>query len=434
MHDLLLCDRRCKFAAVKKYKALALCDNPLNTSGVGCQAKHLFDRLVATGRWSFRVFGGAIKHQDYSTQVVNEDFIVKPVDGFGTPEMLRNVLMQERPDVLFLFTDPRFFLWVFEMEEEVHQICPIAYWHVWDNTPYPKFNDVLYQSTDLINCHSYLTYEMVHEHFPEKTNFVPHAVPRDMFFTVDDPETVRKHRVDLLGEERVDHFVCIWVNRNARRKMPGNLLYAWKLFLDDLEEREGHRKATLLMHTAPRDPEGQNLEVIADHLGIAENVVYSVARVSFEEMNLLYAVSDCAISTSSHEGFGLCTLEAMMCAKPIIAPKTGGLTRQVVDHRDGSENGVAIDIEVRDLVGGQTVPYIWEDHVSPETVAKSIMKLYGQGSDVVKNLGQKARAYAHSEFDIDRTVQQWDETMSNLIDRWQADRSSVYKPWEVIEL
>jgi hypothetical protein len=27
------------------------------------------------------------------------------------------------------------------MEDEIHQICPITYWHVWDNDPYPAFND-----------------------------------------------------------------------------------------------------------------------------------------------------------------------------------------------------------------------------------------------------------------------------------------------------
>ena len=146
-----------------KKKILMLSDHALSTSGVGCQSRYLIDGLVRTGKWSVRQFGAAVKHSNYDIVKVTDDFIIKPVDGFGTPEMLRQALAMERPDVLFLFTDPLFFTWVWEMEDEVHQICPIAYWHVWDNLPVPKFNQVLYDSTDLINCHSHATYSYVKE-------------------------------------------------------------------------------------------------------------------------------------------------------------------------------------------------------------------------------------------------------------------------------
>ena len=36
----------------------------------------------------------------------------------------------------------------------------------------------------------------------------------------------------LLGKDRCDDFVGIWVNRNAKRKRPGDVLAAWKMFLN----------------------------------------------------------------------------------------------------------------------------------------------------------------------------------------------------------
>ena len=407
-----------------------LCDNPLATSGVGCQANHLINGMLKKDRWSFRVLGGAIKHTDYRIQMVNDDYMIKPVDGFGDPNLLRELLIKEKPDAIFLFTDPRFFTWVWQMEEEIHQICPIAYWHVWDNDPYPKFNDVLYQSTDLINCHSYLTYQLVSKHHPNKTNFIPHALPKEVF-KPQDRASVLENKIKLLGTARADHFMGIWVNRNARRKMPGNVMLAWKLFLDRLQEKEGHRKATLLMHTQPGDPEGQNLVSIAEDFGIRENIVYSTGRVSFEEMATLYNISDFCITLPIHEGFGLGTLEAMQCGKPIIAVKTGGLTRQVVDHRDGSHNGIALDPDVRDLVGGQTVPYIYEDHVSPDKAADAIWEMYSMGQERRDQLGEKARNYALSEFDIDHTINEWDRTLHNMITTW---KSTKRKTWETFAL
>ena len=172
----------------RKKKILVLSDHALSTSGVGVQTRHLIEGLLQKypGEWTFRQFGAAIKHSDYRTVVVNDDFIIKPIDGFGNPDMLRVTLATEKPDLLFIFTDPRFFIWLFEMEDEIHQVCPIVYWHVWDNAPYPWFNNAYYESVDLINCHSYHTYDQVKDWFPEKTNFIPHALPKNVFYKLVD--------------------------------------------------------------------------------------------------------------------------------------------------------------------------------------------------------------------------------------------------------
>jgi len=151
-----------------KKKIVMISDHALSTSGVGTQSRHLINGLVKKGCWTVRQLGAAMKHDDYSVVKVNEDFIVKPIDSFGTREMIRVVLATEKPDIIFLFTDPRFYVHIFEMEDEIHQVCPIVYWHVWDNEPYPDYNDGYYESVDLINCHSYHTYQQVAKHHPHQ--------------------------------------------------------------------------------------------------------------------------------------------------------------------------------------------------------------------------------------------------------------------------
>ena len=395
-----------------------LSDHALSTSGVGCQSRFLIEGLIKKGCWSIRQFGAALKHTDYEVIEVSEDFVIKPIDGFGDPELLRTALVTEQPDIILLFTDPRFFIWLFEHEDEIHQICPIAYWHVWDNNPRPAFNDVLYEGTDLLNCHSYPTYKICSEKFPEKTNFIPHALPEELFHKISDNE-IKRLRKEIFEPSVTSHFIPLWINRNAKRKRPSDVLWAWKLFLEKLQDKHQKSDATLLMHTDPHDQEGPHLVAVAEMLGISERVIFSNERVPFEKMNVLHNVSDCCINISFAEGFGLSTLEAMQVGNPIIAAKTGGLTRQVVDHRDGTENGIALDIKLKTLVGSQTVPYIYEDYCDVHDVADAFMKLYEMGPDGRKSLGEKARKYVQEEFALQDTIDKWHESLLSTVEKWK---------------
>tara|TARA_B100000700_G_scaffold322964_1_gene425720 strand:- start:4439 stop:5692 length:1254 start_codon:yes stop_codon:yes gene_type:complete len=415
----------------KKKKVLILSDHALSTSGVGTQTRHLVNGLLTRhpGEWTFRQFGAALKHTDYNTVAVSEDFIIKPIDGFGDRDLIRVALATEKPDLLLIFTDPRFFIWLFEMEDEIHQICPIAWWHVWDNDPYPDFNHVLYQSTDLINCHSHMTYELIKDRVSSRINFIPHAVPNEIFFPLED--SVRKsYKKQILGPDREDHFIAIWVNRNAKRKRPSDVVESWRVFLENLEKIHGHRNATLIMHTDPMDHEGPNLIKNVELQGVSNNVYFSTDRLDFEKMNVLYNISDACINISYAEGFGLSTLEGMMTGCPIVAIKTGGLTRQVVDHEDGSENGVALPVEFRSLVGSQAVPFIYEDYVTCETVAEGIMKMYNLSSEERLELREKCLNYVKKNFNINDTIDEWNKTMKDLLDNWKKD----YKAWECFTL
>lgn len=417
----------------EKIKVLMLSDHPLSTSGVGTQARWLAQGLINTGRFSFRCFGGALKHESYETIKVSDDFVIKPTNGFGDRNLLRMVLASERPDVLLLFTDPRFFVWVWEMEDEVHQVCPIAYNHLWDNPPFPEFNRVLYEGTDLINCINWPTYDMVHQRFPDRTNYVPHAVPPNVFFPLPDADRARLKR-EVLGADRHDHFIVLYVGRNARRKMPSDIVISFKQFLDGLERTHGHRKATLVIHSDPLDPEGPNLHHVIDMLHLKDHVVFSKDRIGFDQVNALYNVGDVLVNRSCNEGFGLPLLEMKMTEGLVVALKTGGMTRQVEDHETGEQYGVAMEPEVRSMVGNQLVPFIMEDYVSHETVTKALMSVYDMGPDERRRVGKLARVHALKHYDINRMIGDWDTSLTKLVDDWRNKRHLNSKRWAKVEL
>lgn len=409
---------------MRKIKILTLCDHPLSPTGVGTQARWLIDGLINTGRYTFRCFGGAVKHDKYDTTIVNNDLMIKPVNGFGDQNLLRATLIAEKPDVLLLFTDPRFFVWVWEMSDEVRTVCPIAYNHLWDCDPYPAYNTPFYDDTDLINCINKPTYDMLVSRYPDKVNFVPHAVPSELFH----PETEQIRlaaRKQLLGVSDDQHFVALWIARNARRKRPNDMLAAWADFINKFKPAKG---ATLIMHTNPTDPEGPNLLATAQMLGVEKFIKFSSDIVNFDQMRILYAMSDVVINTSMNEGFGVPTLEAMYCGKPIIAPMTGGLTHQLTDYKTGLKTGIGLEPDVRTLIGGQLVPYIYEDLVKTERFTAALAEVYDWGHEKRKQIGEIGRQYATNEFSMNRLITSWDDSLLKLVSTWKKQpRLTVIK-------
>ncbi len=419
----------------EKKKILMLSDHALSTSGVGCQSRFLVNGLLKKNEWTVRQLGAAISHENYDVVKVTDDFYIKPVDGFGNPEMIRQILVTEKPDLIFIFTDPRFFTWLWEMEDEIHQVCPIAYWHVWDNYPSPEYNKVLYDSTDLVNCHSYLTYNIVKEMFPDKAGFIPHALPDEVFYEMSESEKVSA-RNGMIGPGYEDAFISLWVNRNAKRKRPGDMIWAWSKFIKKVKEREGSNfknDAFLFMHTDPNDPEGPNLYENIKLMDVVDSVILSPDRVDFAKMNEIHNGVDCCIQISYAEGFGLSTLESMQCANPIIAVKTGGLTRQVVDHRDGTENGIGLDVEFQSIVGSQHVPYIFEDYVSTDTIADALLTMYDMSKEERNSLGRKAKKYVREEFGYQKTIDLWHDSLKNLVEDWKENKEKR-KQWTLQSL
>ena len=417
------------FKPKKKHKIIVLSDHQLSVSGVGTQARFLIDGLIKTQKYTFRCLGGAMKHEKYDTIMVNPDFIIKPVDGFGNQDMIRQLLLTERPDAILIFTDPRQFMWLWDMEDEIHQICPITYWHVWDNDPYPDFNKVWYDSTDVINCISKKTFELVKPKFPEKTNYIPHTFPDNIYYQLSD-EKILEHRKRMFGD-RSDWFIGLWVNRNATRKMPNDILNSWKSFLDNLEKVHGHRKALLLMHTDPKDNEGPNLIATAELLGLPGNILFSAQKFDFENMNIFYNIADFTVNISKAEGFGLSTFISMKVGRPIIANLTGGMIEQVIDPETNFEHGIAIKPSARSLVGSQLVPYIFDDHVNFEHVSEAYMKLYEMGDAKRKEIGSKAKLYIEKNYKYDDMINAWDQSLEKVINEFKTCKP---KQWTITEI
>ena len=395
----------------KKIKVLTLGDHPLSPSGVGTQTKYICQALLDSGKFSILSLGGAIKHNDYRqvhVEPYDSDWRVIPIDGYGTPEMIRSVIRTEEIDIVWLMTDPRFWDWLWMMENEIRPLCPMVYYHVWDNFPAPMFNRDFYLSNDHIVTISKLTDEIVKQVAPEvKRTYLPHAVDKSVFYPFDD-EAIQNVKKQLWKDksDNLNKFTVFWNNRNARRKQSGTLIYWFKHFLDKV----GHENARLIMHTDPSDPHGQDLSRVTSNLGLTEQqIMFSVEKLPPEHLAAIYNAVDVTVNISDAEGFGLSTLESLACGTPIIVNMTGGLQEQVTDGTNWF--GMGMFPTSKSLIGSQTVPYIYEDRLSKEQFVSSLFKMYSLSPSERKKMGQLGCEHVNKNYNFENYNQKWVDVM-----------------------
>ena len=415
-----------------KKKILVLSDHPMSPSGVGTQTKYMIEGLLATGRFQFVCLGGALQHTDMTPTRVEgheDDWTIYPVEGYGSQDMVRSLMRRERPDLIWIMTDPRFWGWLWEMEDELRPLVPILYYHVWDNYPYPTYNRASYLSNDHIVTISKLTDDIVRTVAPEVgCTYLPHAVNTKIFTPVAQSEDARKFKEEHgIGP---DKFLVFWNNRNARRKQSGTLIFWWKAFLDKV----GHDKATLMMHTDVKDPHGQDLHAIIKELGMVNGeVLFSQQKIPQEHLSMLYNASDCTINVSDAEGFGLSTLESMACGTPIIVNKTGGLQDQITDGKEFF--GIGLEPCSRAVIGSQEIPWIYEDRLSEEQVVNALVELYEMSPEDRAEMGRKGSEFVNERFNFKKYQDRWVEIVDSVIEESGAWRDRKgYRHWEIKEV
>jgi glycosyltransferase involved in cell wall biosynthesis len=427
-----------------KKKILLLADDLRMSSGIANMSKQLV--MGSLQHYDWVQLGAAVKHpeegkildlcDDVRGRTGIEDAYLKiyPSTGYGTAEKLKQVLEIEKPDAILHFTDPRYWIWLYDIEHEIRQTTPIFFYHIWDDLPDPKYNRDYYESCDWIGCISKQTFGITNRVWsltskdrwkqPEKwqVSYVPHGINPDDYKVVDVPADFKKK---IFGDKTYD-FVLYWSNRNIRRKQPIEVIYAFKEFVAKLSPEQAE-KTLLLMHTQPVDENGTDLpKVIADNAPEI-NVIFDTGRWNETELNYLYNIADVTINVASNEGFGLATAESIMAGTPIIVNVTGGMQDQCGFLFQNDEVGGNWDYTrptdytkwgslhdwrlwkdklkwgdwvtpvwstSRSFTGSVPTPYIFEDHIDYIEVAEKIRYWYDMGRDTRKAKGLLGRDFA----------------------------------------
>lgn len=415
-----------------KIKLLTISDNPVGKpTGVGMQTRYMIEGLLKTGKYSITSLGvDPHMQQLIRTEEYGDAWEIMPVKKFGDVGGFRSILRIKKPDIVWFMTDPHYYYWLWNMENEVRKNASLVYYHVWDNYPYPLYNAKYYDSTDHVLTISKLTSDIVRTVSPDVgETYLPHAVdPR--YFKRLPLEQIAQFRKAAFGKH-ANKFIFFWNNRNQRRKMAATLIWWFKDFLDKV----GHDKAVLIMHTNPKEVAGPDLEANIQAAGLDKGqILLSTDKfLSPDRLALLYNASDCGINISDAEGFGLNSLESLACGTPMVSILTGGLRDQIVTD-EGVVLGVGIEPCSKTVIGSQTVPYVYEDRLCKDEFVAALETMIKKTPAEMNELGEKSVAHVAKNFNFETYQKSWDEILSKVYEQNGPWGSREYKAWKCMEV
>lgn len=449
----------------KRKKIMLITDDIRVHSGIATVGKEIVIHTAQHFNWVN--LGGAINHPEAGkrfdlSQATNEttgltdsSVILYPVHEYGNADLLRQLIKTEQPDAIMLITDPRYFAWLFSIENEIRRSIPIAYLNIWDEYPAPLYNKAFYEACDLLMGISKQTVNINNLVLGDKASkkilkYVPHGLNHEIFKPMDKNDSnlieFKKH---LFKGKEYD-FALLFNSRNIRRKQIPDTILAYRYFIDNLSDEQA-KKCCLVLHTERVFEHGTDLDAVIELLANDEkyNIIFTDTKFDPQGMNLLYNSTDCQILLTSNEGWGLSLTEAILTGNPIIANVTGGMQDQMgfedengewftpsaevpSNHRGTykkhGEWAFPVFPSTRTLVGSPPTPYIWDDICNPEDAAKQIMAVYSLTPEERKAKGLKGR--------------EWAVNTSGFTAEWQGKRViealdelfATWKPREKFEL
>ena len=419
----------------QRKKILLITDDIRLPSGVGNVGKEII--IHTTHRYNWVNIGAAIGHPEAGKRfdvsgdtnniagIEDSSVMIYPNNGYGDANLLRTIVNIEKPDAIMLITDPRYFTWLFSIENEVRKKLPIIYLNIWDDYPAPYYNKAFYESCDALLGISKQTVNINKLVLDDKAKnkiieYVPHGLNNEVFYPIQNKEQDKEFTEfkKQLFKGKEYEFVAFFNSRNIRRKQVPDTILAFSQFVQQLPKEKAD-KCALVLHTEIISEHGTDLLAVIETLVPKDvNIIFTPGRLEPKAMNYLYNLADVQMLLTSNEGWGLSLTEALLTATPIIANVTGGMQDQM---RFEFEDGTWIDFDADfpsnhrgtykkhgkwafpvypsniSIVGSPPTPYIFDDRCRWEDAAERLMEVYNLSKEERETRGLAGMEWATSE-------------------------------------
>jgi len=280
-------------------------------------------------------------------------------------------------------------------------------------------------AADLLVAPSRFNYEVLaNAGLGNKTVYIPHGINLNIFKK---DEKLRAEVRKRLGYEDKFVYLCVARNKGFQKNFPA-LFLAYKLVIENYPELK--EKTLLHVHAYPTEPEGMNLLLLRDALGLKDNIKFSWVRPIGDEIEIcsekdenamihqpnfglserkmaeVYNMADCFVIATKGESFCLPILEAMACGLPVIMPDHTVANELVKENKTGL---------VAKLRGTETTPLISDTFLVDEfSLASQMVRIY-QYEDLRKECIRNAQLFVRN-YSWDNIIKLWVDLFNRVRD------------------
>jgi len=321
----------------KKIRVLAYCDSPTCATGFGTVSRNVLAGLYNTGRYDVDILG-----INYWGDPHEFPFRIWPTgtnaekDPYGRKKIFGMIPRMEY-DLLFFLQDSFIMDFLPQLHETLRgpqvdkDFRSICYFPV-DGTPKEQWMRNVNACDYPVAYSEFGKAEALKAYADMKDmGVIPHGANTSDYFVLPEKDKTA-FRAQYFGSQ-ADKFVFTNLNRNQQRKDIPRTIAAFAEFRKQVPE------SILYLHMAKQD-QGWNLEEVIKSYGLnmSSDVIFPQnfgpnQGYPRQIVNMIYNISDCVISTTLGEGWGLSWTEAMATKTPVIMPANTAMVENITEDR-----------------------------------------------------------------------------------------------------
>ena len=390
-------------------------DSPMFNTGFSSISRDLINRLNKKPQFDCKYLGHNYQGQNLlrGTKFIDGTDLDFELHGGGMSPFARDVMSwwikQNKFDVFGVLLDT-FMLYGTDgwfLKQDTSPAKTIMYFPSDGEACLPVNCENILRKVDMPVAMSKFAKKQAWDVYGIKTEYIPHAVDRKVFFPLSQEERIiLKTKWGLKGK-----FVVGTVARNQPRKMLDRTFKAFKVFA------EGKDDVVLFMHCDPNDISMvfDSFELIHRY-GIQNKVMFSGVRYfrgfPYKEMNDVYNLMDVHFLTTSGEGFGVPTIEASACGVPSVVTDFTTTQELLVENGQCGLTVKCLGGELDTLTGSWNVE---RGVMDVQDGAKQLERLYND-SKLRETLSKEGVKKVEKFYDWDKVADDWSTLIQKLVE------------------
>jgi len=401
---------------IRKKTLLGLSDSAQIMTGYATIFMNILNRLTDEG-WDCYHMGHNVPTQPVKNLEFEDGHKINyHILGASTQPYCRDLILPRiqkyQPDVFMVLLDT-FMLYPWFMEMNFAPAKSIFYFPSDGGGGMPLGCENILKHVSCPVAMSKFAQRQVKELYNIDAEYIPHAIDHNLYYPLpkEDKEKIKREFIvktcdgSLVQGALTNKFVVGCVARNQGRKMLDRQVKAFAQFAKDKPD------VIMYFHSDSRDAAAVfDIVNLVARYGIQNKVVFANMNffegIPYTEMNKVYNIMDIFFLSTSGEGFGIPTVEAMACKIPPVV--TDYTTTQELLVEDGV-CGLPVKCQT-EITGSWNVE---RGIMDIDDAVVQLNKLY-YDRDLIEKLGSEGRKKVLAHYTWDNVMLQWRNLLNKL--------------------